>query len=173
MLVRMPCASKMKVLASASAPWGGRSSPFQRKLIPAALPTLTTNSRVAWKDVAAGAINVSCVTSCPSEVTEIQEFSVARTISLRVAAGFSGGFVPAEPKERIVTSPFFSTLTSSGSVLVASGRTGAGARFKAGEVSDEDCADSLEERGDGVDVGAGGTEALGAGAADDDEGGVL
>lgn len=107
----MPWASKMKVLASASAPWDGISSPFQMKLTPAALPTRTTSSRLAWNDVAAGAIRVSCVKSWPSEVTEIQEFSLARTTSVSVWADCPGGLVVAAPNERMVTSPFFSTLT--------------------------------------------------------------
>ena len=107
----MPWASKVKVLASASAPWGGSSWPFQRKVTPAALPTRTTSSLEKRNVGCAGAMRVSWVTSCPSEVTEIQEFSVARTTRLRVAAGFSVGAVVAAPKERMVTSPFFSTLT--------------------------------------------------------------
>ena len=139
-LVRMPCASKMKVFASASAPWGGSSSPFQRKLTPAALPTLTTSSRSARKEVAAGAIRVSWVTSCPSEVTEIQEFSLARTIRVRAAAGCSAGAATVVPKERMVTSSFFSTLTGFGSSLVSAGGTGTGARWTAGGVG-TGCAD--------------------------------
>src|SRR5215469_11084847 len=146
----------MKVLASPSAPWAATSSPFQRKPIPAALPTLTTSSRVAWNDVAAGAIRVSCVTSCPSAVTEIHEFLLARTISARLAAGFSVCLADAAPKERIVTSPFLSTLTASGSVVVSGAWTGAEERIAAGGVAAGVCADSGDGCGDGVATAAGG-----------------
>jgi hypothetical protein len=59
---RIPAASKTYVFTSASAPWAGISWPFHTKLMPAALPILTTISRVARMEVWAGAINVSCVT---------------------------------------------------------------------------------------------------------------
>jgi hypothetical protein len=121
----------MNVLASASAPWGGSSSPFQRKLTPAALPTLTISSRVAWKLVAAGAIRVSCVSGCPSEVTEIQEFSLARTTRVSFLADSSDVFAGVVAKERMVTSPFFSTLTELGSLSGVVAGAGAGARFGA------------------------------------------
>jgi len=87
--------------------------------MPAALPTLMTSSRVAWKLVAAGAIRVSCVTGCPSELTEIQEFSLARTTSVNFVADCPDGFAALAPKERIVTSPFFSTWTALGSASAA------------------------------------------------------
>ena len=87
--------------------------------MPAALPTLTTSSRVAWKLVAAGAIRVSWVTGCPSELTEIQEFSLARTTSVNLVADCPDGFAALAPKERIVTSPFFSTWTALGSASAA------------------------------------------------------
>ena len=83
--------------------------------MPAALPTRTTSSWFAWNDVAAGAIRVSCVSSCPSDVTEIQEFSMARTTSVREAADLSAAFEAPDPNERMVTSPFRSTFTCVGS----------------------------------------------------------
>src|SRR5215470_11879277 len=86
--------------------------------MPAALPTRTTSSRLAWNEVAAGAIKVSWVSSCPSEVTEIQEFSLARTTSVSEVAGLSVAFVAPDPNERMVTSPFRSTLTCAGSAAV-------------------------------------------------------
>lgn len=85
--------------------------PFQRKLTPAALPTRTTNSRVAWNVELAGAMRVSCATSCPSEVTETQAFSVARITNVKFSDDDIAGFGVGAPKERIVTSPFFSTVT--------------------------------------------------------------
>src|SRR5450432_2975717 len=79
-LVWTPSASKIRVRTSASAPWAGISLPFQRKLMPAALPVFTVISRVARTEVWAGAMRVSWVTSWPSTRTEIQEFSEARMI---------------------------------------------------------------------------------------------
>ena len=94
----MPLASKTKVFASPSAPWAGISSPFQRKVTPAALPILATISRLARMEVWAGAIKVSWLTVWPSARTEIQEVSVARITSVRVAVAFSdgGGFAFAD-----------------------------------------------------------------------------
>src|SRR3984957_9772894 len=80
----------MKVFTSASAPWAGTSFPFHWKFRPAALPVFTTISRAARTEVWAGAIRGSAVTSWPSARTEIQEFSVARIINVRGAAGFPG-----------------------------------------------------------------------------------
>jgi hypothetical protein len=87
----MPSESKTSVFTSDSIPWAGISSPFHEKVTPAALPTLTTISRLARTVVWAGAIKVSCVTVWPSAVTEIQEFSVARITRLRADAVFAGG----------------------------------------------------------------------------------
>ena len=80
----------MKVLTSDSAPSARISWPFQRKVTPAALPTLATISRRARTEVWAGAMRVSWLTGCPSAVMEIQEFSVARMRSVRVGAVVSG-----------------------------------------------------------------------------------
>src|ERR1700751_5498050 len=118
-------------------------------------------------------MRVSCVMSCPSEVTEIQEFPLARTISFSVAAGLSAGFLAVAPKERMVTTPFFSTLTAFGSSLVSAVRTGAGACLAGGGFSDEAPFDSVEGCADGVAVGAGVADAVGICAAEDDEGCVL
>src|SRR6266446_4864738 len=85
--VFMPVLSKTKVLTSASLPCAENSLPFNRKLTPAALPTLTMISRLARVEVWAGAIRVSWVTCCPSAMTETQEFSAARITSLRPGSG--------------------------------------------------------------------------------------
>src|SRR5580765_2441405 len=114
-------------------------------------------------------MRVSWVMSCPSEVTEIQEFSLARTISLRVVAGLSAGFVAVAPKERMVTSPFFSTLTAFGSALASAGGTAAAARLTGGGFSGEDSSDSVEGCADGMAVGAGVADSVGTCAARDDE----
>lgn len=55
----MPLESKTKVLTSDSAPAAGISLPFQRKVTPAALPTLATISWLARMEVWAGAMSVS------------------------------------------------------------------------------------------------------------------
>ena len=117
----MPWPSKTKVLASPSAPWAGTSWPFQRKVTPAALPTRATISRVAWTVVFAGAISVSCVTSWPSEVTEIHEVSVARMTRLRETTGLTNGAAGCGPKDRIVTSLFSTTFSSTLLAGVAAG----------------------------------------------------
>ena len=88
---RMPVESKTNVLTSASAPVAGISWPFQRKVTPAALPTLTMISRVARTEVFAGAKRVSCLTGWPSARTEIQEVSVARMARVRGGVEFSEG----------------------------------------------------------------------------------
>ena len=120
-MVCMPWASNTSVLTSDSAPWAGTSSPFQRKVIPAALPMRAMISREAWTVVLAGAMRVSCRTSCPSEVTEIQEVSVARMTRLNDAAGWSAGFATGWPKERMVTSPFSTTCSSAFAAGVVGG----------------------------------------------------
>jgi len=114
----MPDWSKTSVLTSDSAPWAGISWPFQRKVTPAALPTLATIWRVARMEVWAGAMRVSWLAGCPSAVTDIQEVSVARMTRVKdVAAavgvvGFDGG------KVRTITSLSFvaSSLLSSSSL---------------------------------------------------------
>jgi len=159
----MPWASKTNVLASDSAPWGGSSSPFQRKLTPAALPTLTTSSCVAWKLVAAGAIRVSCVTSCPSEVTEIQEFALARTTSVNFVPDCPDGLAALAPKERIVTSPFFWTFTALGSVSAAVAGAGAGAPL-GGSVLAVGWTDAVEVFVIGAGVVTGGVAGVAGGA---------
>ena len=84
----MPWASKTKVLASDSAPWGGSSFPLKTKFTPAALPTRTVISLLARTVVWAGAMSVSWATGSPSAEIEIQELSVARIMSVRgLAAG--------------------------------------------------------------------------------------
>lgn len=65
--------------------------PFQRKLTPAALPTLATISREARKDVCAGAMRVSWLTAWPSAVMEIQEFSEARMTRVKGAGASAAG----------------------------------------------------------------------------------
>jgi len=91
----MPVASKTNVFTSASAPWAGTSSLFQRKETPAALPTLTVISRAARMRVWAGAMRVSWLTSCPSARTEIHVFSVARMTRVKGAGGFAESDISA------------------------------------------------------------------------------
>lgn len=57
--------------------------------MPAALPALTTISRVARMEVWAGAIRVSWVMGLPSAMSEIQVVSSARINRLRVVSGFT------------------------------------------------------------------------------------
>ena len=86
----MPEASKIRVFASDSPPWAGNSWPFQTKVTPAALPMRTSIWRVARKEACAGAMRVSSLTGLPSAVTEIQEVSVARIVSVRGAGDGAG-----------------------------------------------------------------------------------
>ena len=82
-----------------------------RKLTAAALPTLTTNPLEAWNVLLAGAIRVSSATTWPSATTEIQEFSEARTTSVRAPVAGSDAFGRGLPKLRTVTS-FLSSFLS-------------------------------------------------------------
>jgi hypothetical protein len=112
---RRPDESKTNVLTSASAPWAGISWLFQRKVTPAALPTLTMISREARTVVWAGAIRVSWPWGWPSAVTEIHEVSVARIVSVIVAAAadaisVAGGCAGFGVRERVVTSFLSSSL---------------------------------------------------------------
>jgi len=133
------------------------------KVTPAALPTRTTSSRVAWKEVAAGAIRVSWVTSCPSEVTEIQEVSLARTTRVSLVAEVSAGLSAVAAKERVVTSLFFSALTASGSALGSGWGVRAGLRFAESRVGADGCEDCLEGCGAGAGLVAGGADEVGVG----------
>lgn len=83
---------------------------FQRKDTPAALPTLTVISRVAWTVMLAGAMRVSWLTSCPSARTEIHVFSLARMTRVMEAAGFAAG--AAFAGVRMVTSLVAELLTA-------------------------------------------------------------
>jgi hypothetical protein len=62
--------------------------PFSRKLTPAALPVLTTTSRLARTEVCAGAIRVSSATGLPSAVIETQLVFSARISRVNVIGGF-------------------------------------------------------------------------------------
>jgi len=64
--------------------------PFSRKLTPAALPALTTTSRVARTEVCAGAISVSSATGLPSAVIETQLVFSARISRVTVIGAFAG-----------------------------------------------------------------------------------
>ena len=112
----------MKVLTSDSAPWAGISWPFQRKVTPAALPTLATIWRVARMEVWAGAMRVSSLAGCPSAVTEIQEVSVARMTRVKDAAGAVGVAGLDGGKVRTITSLSLFLVASSllGSLLLGS-----------------------------------------------------
>lgn len=137
-------------------------------------------------------MRVSWVTSCPSAMTEIQEFSAARTTTVNAAVSSAGAGVELS-KERMVTSPFLMILGAEGasdvevSVGAVTGlaavcstgggvdRAACGADVANGALTfescgdDEDCALGLEDReadfGAGVVVGTvgAGTGALGAG----------
>ncbi len=99
----------MKVFTSDSAPSAGTSLPFQRKVTPAALPTLATISRLARTEVWAGAMRVSWLTFWPSARTEIQDVSVARITRVSVGADFCVVLVFDLAKDRTVTSFFSAT----------------------------------------------------------------
>ena len=114
----MPWASKMKVFTSDSAPSAGISWPFQRKVTPAALPTLATISWTAWTEVWAGAIRVSWLAGWPSERTEIHEVSVARMVRVRGAADLSAGLRFDLAKVRTVTSLLSIALALPGSAAM-------------------------------------------------------
>src|SRR5206468_7786643 len=98
---------------SPSPPCAGISWPFQRNETAAAFPTFTTNfceaRNVGW----AGAMSVSSVRGWPSAEMEIQEFSLARTVSISEPEDFSvelaGDFGRGWPKLRTVTSLFSSS----------------------------------------------------------------
>src|SRR5690348_9082822 len=76
-----PVESNTRVFTSPSPPCGGMSWPFQRNDTAAAFPTFTTNFCEARNVGCAGAMRVSSVRGWPSAEIEIQEFSVARTVS--------------------------------------------------------------------------------------------
>ena len=109
----MPAASNVKVLTSASVPSAGTSLPLNKKLTPAALPTLTTISRLARTEVCAGAMSVSSAGVWPSAEIETHEFSEARMISVMGVAGFAAALAFAG-KVRTMTS-----FSSTGFVVVS------------------------------------------------------
>src|SRR5947209_6040491 len=89
------------------------SWPFQRNDTAAAFPTFTTNFCEARNDWCAGAMRGSSVRGWPSAEIEIQEFSVARTVSTSepedFAVDLAGEFGRGWPKLRTVTSLFSSS----------------------------------------------------------------
>jgi hypothetical protein len=140
----MPEESKMKVLTSDSAPWAGISWPFQRKVTPAALPTLATIWRVARMEVWAGAMRVSSLAGCPSAVTEIQEVSVARIVRVSDAAAGDEGRGVGEAAEFVAEIfPVAFAGWFAGAATGARGVAGFGDCWGCGVSADGCCAGAL------------------------------